>query len=95
MKLLNRFIYFDFRAADANAKYLALAKGYQDEKSSQEFLRLKFNCGDIAYIYTHRLEDQLQELVHDPEKTSRVRPSKISVMPTGRWSDSSMTPSSE
>lgn len=63
VKLLNRFIYFDFRAADAREKYLALAQEYENEKSSPEFHRMKFNCGDIKHIYIYRLKDQLDGLV--------------------------------
>jgi hypothetical protein len=65
---LNRFLYFDFRADDARARFLKLAERYRNAKTSDEFKALKFSCGEIDRIYGRHIKGSLKNWLGRPAK---------------------------
>ena len=70
---LNRFLYFDFRGADARGRFLALLVEYRTMKAGPEFRTLKFSCGDIGRIYHRDIASKLGSWLSDPQKLSQAR----------------------
>lgn len=58
---LSEFLYFDFRAADAQQRFLALTKAYETTKKGPGFHSMKFPCGEIRQIYEQNIEGRIDE----------------------------------
>jgi hypothetical protein len=58
-RLLNRFVYFDFRADDARSTFIAEANAYDVMKKSSRFRDLKWRCSEISQIYGDHIEGSL------------------------------------
>jgi hypothetical protein len=52
---LYRFLYFDFRHAEARTKFLELVQEYNTMRNGPEFQKLKFSCGDIRSVYARNI----------------------------------------
>src|SRR5215218_8295841 len=57
---LNEFLYFNFRAANAQANFLELTKRFENAKTNNELRELKFRCGEIDAIYTAHIKGSLK-----------------------------------
>jgi hypothetical protein len=64
---LNRFLHFDFRAADARARFLVLVQDYRTTKAGAGFRDMKFSCGDISTIYRRNIENKLGDMFPQDE----------------------------
>jgi hypothetical protein len=61
VRWFNNFLYFDFTESDAVKKFTELKKEYEALKAGSGYQKLKFNCGEIAYIYHKRISSKLGE----------------------------------
>jgi hypothetical protein len=71
---LNRFLYFDFRAADSREQFLNLVLDYRTTKTGPGFQEMKFRCGDIGLIYEENIAGKIDEMFsHDRQAGEEAR----------------------
>lgn len=70
---LHRFLYFDFRHADARSRFLTAVQEYRIMKSGPEFQQLKFSCGDIGAVYYRNIQSKLGAWFSDQRKLEEAQ----------------------
>jgi hypothetical protein len=70
---LYRFLYFDFRQADARGAFMEAVREYSTMKSGPEFRELKFRCGDIAAIYHAEISSKIGSWFRSNKKVGQAR----------------------
>ena len=68
MRWFNKFLYFDFLAANARGDFLQAKQEYDSMKIGPEFHQLKFSCHDIGNIYYQNIASKLGTWFADQRK---------------------------
>lgn len=59
VRWFNKFLYFDFTTLDAQKRFFDLKSEYEVLKTGSGYQDLKFNCGEIQYIYHNRISSKI------------------------------------
>ncbi|MFI7642294.1 hypothetical protein [Nonomuraea sp. NPDC049400] len=70
VRWLNRFLYFDFRDADARAKFLELIQDYRGARAGSVFHNMKWNCGDIWLIYQRHIAGNIDAMFQEDRQSA-------------------------
>lgn len=71
---LNRFLQFDFRVPGARGLFLALIGEYRTARSGGELRAMKFNCGEVRWIYDNKIAPRIGDLYpHDSRLGDQAR----------------------